>query len=210
MKKETASRRKEQGAETKKRLIESAKMLINKYGIDDVSVDAIVEAAGVSKGTFYVHFESKYTLLSSLITDYVDKVDMDYEAFLRTLPADAPSSAVLLSMVSKIFDVIENTIGYENIKTLYKVQITEPVHALTAMNYNRAIYQMFEAVLEKGIHRGEFGTSLPVEELTRHIMIAMRGLTYEWCIRYPTFNLKEQALTHFNLLLDGILAKRYE
>ncbi|MEL7565819.1 MAG: hypothetical protein AAGU27_13140 [Dehalobacterium sp.] len=63
---------------------------------------------------------------------------------------------------------------------------------------------MLSAILEKGIHRDEFKTSLPVNELTQHLILAMRGLTYEWCLRYPDFNLKEQAITHFKILLAGL------
>jgi hypothetical protein len=36
----------------------------------------------------------------------------------------------------------------------------------------------------------------------------MRGLTYEWCMRYPDFDLKSQAITHFEVLLMGIKSER--
>ena len=45
-----------------------------------------------------------------------------------------------------------------------------------------------------------------MDALTRHLIVAMRGITYEWCVRYPDFNLKEQALAHFQLLLEGLRA----
>lgn len=205
--KEGSSRRKEQGEATKKKLYDSARKLFGTYGVEDVSVDAIVEAAGVSKGTFYVHFVSKNALLSSLISDDVSGVDLDYEAYLNTLPADIPTRDTLLALVGKVFDVIENKIGYNTIRILYKVQLTEPAYAQKVTSYNRALYQMFCEVLDKGIRRGEFSSSLPTDELTRHLILAMRGLTYEWCLRYPDFNLKEQAMVHFRILLNGILAK---
>lgn len=204
MKKERISRRKEQGAETKKRIYRIAEELFNKHGVNEVSVDDIVEAAGVSKGTFYVHFESKDALLSSLISEYVDKVDMDYEAFLKTLPQGTPASDLLMAIVGEIFHMIEHTIGYEKIRTLYKVQLTNPAHTQKVTSYSRLLYQMLSDVLERGVRQGEFETSLPVDRLTRHLIMAMRGLVYEWCVRYPDFDLKEQALTHFGILLKGI------
>ncbi len=206
MKKEKMSRRKEQGAETKRKLYENAEKLFNEYGIDEVSIDTIVEATGVSKGTFYVHFESKDALLSSLITDYVDKVDMDYEAFLKSIPAKTSASDILIMLTGKIFDVIEHTIGYKNIRTLYRVQIGDFAQTRIVTSYSRSLYQMLRSLLEDGMRRGEFKTLLPVDELARHLIVAMRGLTYEWCMRYPDYNLKEQALAHFQLLLAGIEA----
>ena len=204
MKKKKSTRRKEQGEATKKKLFETAQRLFVEYGVDNVSVDNIVEAAGVARGTFYVHFESKDALISSLIIDYVDKVDMDYEAFLKTLPPDAPSADILLALAGRISDVIEHSLGFDNMRTLYKVQLTGAKHMKAASSYNRALYELFEAVLETGYNRGEFHMLLPAGELSRHLILAMRGLVYEWCIRYPDFNLKEQTLMHFKILLDGI------
>jgi hypothetical protein len=37
-------------------------------------------------------------------------------------------------------------------------------------------------------------------------MISLRGITYEWCIRYPDFDYKAQALSYFDLLLKGLRA----
>jgi AcrR family transcriptional regulator len=204
MKREKVSRRKEQGADTKKKLYEIARRLFAEHSVDDVSVDAIVEAAGVSKGTFYVHFDSKDALLSALISDNVDKVDKDYEAFLGTLPVGAPASGVLLSLVGEIADVLEHTIGHEDMRALYKLQLAGTVKAPSVSSNSRALYQMFSAVLENGISRGEFRSILPVDELSRHLIMAMRGLTYEWCMRYPDFDLKSQARMHFEILLAGI------
>jgi AcrR family transcriptional regulator len=50
---------------------------------DDISVDAIVEAAGVSKGTFYYHFRRKEDLLVDLGWATVDRVGAEAEAAYR-------------------------------------------------------------------------------------------------------------------------------
>ena len=70
--------------------------------------------------------------------------------------------------------------------------------------YNRKLYQMFADVLGRGIERGEFNANIPLETITKHFVMAIRGLSYEWCIRYPDFDLKEEALAHFRILLNGI------
>ena len=68
--------------------IQSAAKLFKKYGFADVSVDSIVEKAGVSKGTFYVHFDSKDALIVALTADYVNELDFDYKSFLDSFSAD--------------------------------------------------------------------------------------------------------------------------
>ena len=206
--KKIISRRQEQAAETKRKLYESAGGLFEQYDFDSVSVDSIVEAAGVSKGTFYVHFESKDALIASFLSDYVSSVDADYKAHLDSLPAGTTASEMLLSLIEKISDVLTGTIGCSKMKIVYKVQLTGSVSMEAVKGYNRELYKMFADVLGRGMKQGEFNTEFSLDTLTKHFVMAIRGLSYEWCIRYPDFDLKEQALTHFRILLDGIREAR--
>lgn len=198
------NRTKEQGAETKKRLFECAEKLFQQYDYKDVSVEAITKAAGVTKGTFYVHFDSKDTLYIALFSTYVEHLDLDYTAFLDSLPPDLPVADTLMAFVGEIIDLMVDKVGYDNLRTVYQLQLTNALDMHTITGYSREIYKLFNDILDRGIQRGEFKTSLPLEILTKHFVMAIRGLTYEWCIRYPDFNLKEQVLAHYKLLLFGI------
>lgn len=195
--------RQKKALETRKKIYDSAKYLFNIKGFDDVNVDEIVKLAKVAKGSFYVHFKSKDELISLLIQDYVKRVDTDYREYIERLPSDTPVSEVLLGLVGKIADVISETIGYEKMRNLYKTSLTDD-ESNAATDYNRELYLIFKNIIEKGIKVGEFHTDLPIEELARHFVSAYRGLTFEWCIRYPVINLKEQAIKHFKIMLSGI------
>lgn len=205
MKKEKISKRKIQAAETKKKIYQSAKSLFLEHGVEKVSVDSIVEAAGISKGSFYVHFESKDTLASILITDYVHEIDSEYKIYQESISNEVSASDFLILMTEKIAEVIMNKIGYGNMKTLYKSHITKKIDTKYSTSYDRALYKMFSDILERGLRRGEFKSDLPVDTVANHFILAMRGITFEWCIRYPDFNLKEQFLIHFKILLNGII-----
>ena len=198
------STRKIKAAETRNRIYKSAEELFAKNGFNDVSIDDIVKLANVAKGSFYVYFKSKDELIAILISDYIKRVDTEYEAYLKTLPIEMPIGDVFLSLVGKIADVITNTIGHENMKNLYKAYLSKDVRTDALVDYNRELYVIFKAILSKGMNQRVFHSDLPVEELSKHFVAAFRGLTLEWCIRYPDFNLKEQALLHFKILLAGI------
>lgn len=204
MKKEKINHRKEQAAETKKKLFESAAQLFGRFDFDEVTVDAIVEAAGVSKGTFYVHFDSKDALIGSFLSDYVSQVDADYQSHLDSLPAGTKAADILLSLIERIADILTGSIGYNRMRIVYKVQLTGAVNMEAVNGYNRELYKIFADVLGRGIAQGDFHTGLSLDALTKHFILAIRGLSYEWCIRYPDFDLKEQAIAHFNILLSGL------
>jgi len=196
--------RKVKALETKKKIYETAEQLFKNHGFENVSVDSIVEMAGVSKGTFYVHFNSKDTLIAALIADYVEKIDIDYKSYLESLASDTTTSDKLIFLTGIIAEIIDGTIGYEHMKFIYEAQLTRTINVNVVSNYNRDIYRMFSDVISQGILQGEFKADLSPDTISKHFLLAYRGLTYEWCIRYPDFNLKEQAIKHFKILLTGI------
>lgn len=189
---------------TKEKIYKSAEELFSQNDYNKVSVDAIVEKAGVSKGSFYVHFESKNALITMLLNDHVKVADADYRVFLDTFHKDASAETIILSLIETISDELIDKIGYGKIKAVYKAQIAKDVNTGAVMGYNRSLYKMFSDVLEMGIQKGELKSELSPNLLARHFMLAIRGITYEWCIRYPEFDLKTQAVEHFKILISGI------
>jgi AcrR family transcriptional regulator len=198
------SKRKLQAQETKKKLLQAARQLYKEYDFENVSVDSIVEAAGVSKGAFYVHFESKNALETILIADYVNEVDLDYHTFLEELEPATPMSDALMALTGKIADVISSEIGYHNMKSLYKAHLTQSIDSDAAMSYGRDLYKAFTKIIEKGVQQEECRTDIPVDILVKHCILAIRGVTFEWCVRYPDFDLREEYLNHFEIILKGI------
>lgn len=204
MKEKKFDKRKVQGAETKKRLYEIAEKLFAQHEFANVSVEDITDEAGITKGAFYVHFASKDELIALLIADYAARADMDYKAFLETLPSNMTTSDVLLTLIEKIVDVLMNKIGCNNMKKVYQMMLAGTVDTEAVKGYSRDIYTLFYSIIEKGIWREELKKDLPVDVLSQHLVMAIRGISYEWCIRYPDFDLKEQSMEHFRLLLEGI------
>ena len=204
MREKKLDKRKMQGAETKKQLYEIAKRLFTERNFSDVNVEDITDEADITKGAFYVHFESKDALIAILIADYVSQADTDYKTFLEMLPDDMHASEVLLALTQRIAEALANTIGCENMKKVYQMLLAGTVDTEAVKGYTRELYTLFHAVLEKGIRRGELSSSLPLEELSRHFVMAIRGVSYEWCVRYPDFDLREQSIAHIRLLIEGI------
>lgn len=204
MKKEKLSKRKIQAAETKKRIYEAAQKLIIEYGIENISVNSIVKAAEVSKGAFYVHFESKDALVADLINDYTNIADMDYKSFLMEVSDRDSVLDILILLAEKISDFIHLNIGVENMRVLYKGHLTKTINTASAMDYNRELYKLFTEIMERGVRQGELRVDIPVDSLAKHMILAIRGITFEWCIRYPDLNLKEQVYDHFKILLYGL------
>lgn len=199
-------KRRQRADETRKKIYQCAERLFTEHDPNTVSVDAIVRAAGVSKGSFYVHFASKDALFMELVNDRVALVDTKYQSFADSLPEDMPIKDMMLSLMDNISDVLMADIGVENMAIVYRAQLAGDAGVQSVASYSREIYGMFRRVLDRGIARGELRTDMPADVLTRHLMMALRGITYEWCIRHPDFDYKAQAQAHLILLLEGLSA----
>lgn len=193
-----------QGAETKQNILKTAAGLFSEYGFDTVSVDTIVERAGISKGGFYVHFASKDALTAVLIDEYVSRLDLSYAAYVKSFPEDAEASEVLRSLVGKIADIITDEVGYNLIRIAYRIQIDRKIPNGMLLSSNRDLNTVFGDLLLRGVRQGEFREELDAKTVAEQFVTVSRGFTYEWCIRYPEFQLKDELLRHFDLLLSGI------
>lgn len=189
---------------TKSKIYKSAKELFALNGLENVSVDSIVEKAGVAKGTFYIYFESKEALITTLITEHINQLDINYLTHIESFSPDFNAVDLLFELVDKIVYEMIVTIGYSSIRLVYSIQLNNPAFTSRISNYSRGIYKNFCLVIEKGILQGEFCPDLNVEIISQHCVLSLRGLVYEWCIRYPNFDFQTQAKQHFKLLVEGI------
>lgn len=195
------------GEKTKQKLFDTAFNLFNQYGLENITVDRIVEKAGVAKGTFYIYFESKDVLIAEFISDYASKVDTGYRAVLDAFSPETPSSHILLALIGKIAETLTDNIGYTSMRTVYQLLLSDNIDTGAVTVYDRDLYQIFVVLIRRGMDTGEFVSFLSPQELSRHFVMAIRGLCYEWCFRYPDFDLKSQASTHFRILLNGIKSR---
>jgi len=54
-------------AESRRRILEEAGRLFRRHGYEGVGIDAIMQAAGLTRGAFYAHFPSKRDLFAEVI-----------------------------------------------------------------------------------------------------------------------------------------------
>ncbi len=70
-----------------RRLTEAGYALFNQHGYNATGIQQIADAAGVPKGSFYNHFESKEAFAARIIQDYAGKVDLFWQDTLKDAPA---------------------------------------------------------------------------------------------------------------------------
>ncbi len=56
---------------TRSSIVESARMLFNRHGFKDVTIDMVMENAGLTRGGFYNHFNSKEALYKAAVSSFL-------------------------------------------------------------------------------------------------------------------------------------------
>lgn len=68
--------------DTRQRLLEAAEKVTLQEGVSKMTLDAVCEEAGVSKGGLFYHFSGKDELISGMISRLVERFEHDIEANL--------------------------------------------------------------------------------------------------------------------------------
>jgi TetR/AcrR family transcriptional repressor of nem operon len=90
----------EQFAENRQRIIEVAGRLFRQKGFEGIGVDAIMEAAGLTHGGFYGHFDSKANLAELACSAGLEKSKQKWETLAQASP-EAAIAEIARSYLSK-------------------------------------------------------------------------------------------------------------
>jgi AcrR family transcriptional regulator len=90
--------------QTRSRILDSARRLFNRNGLTEVSIDAIMAGAGLTRGGFYSHFGSKEELYAEAILHFVTcrpPPDWQRAAFEQPLQGPALAQAIVAAYLSR-------------------------------------------------------------------------------------------------------------
>lgn len=82
-----------EGADSRTALLDAAASVFAAKGYSGATVEEVVAAAGLSKGTFYWNFKSKEDLFQTLLNERIDRPARALMEITRTAPADRPTAS---------------------------------------------------------------------------------------------------------------------
>ncbi len=161
----------------KDELLEAAGNLFLENGYRDTSINSIVEAVGVSKGTFYYYFDSKEDVVDGIVekiskpiyqkiddiiaNDSVTAVEKLNEIFSTWMQMELEETEILRKVFSMVYKP-------ENLRLRDKIQ-KEAVE--------KTAFKLTE-VIEQGVEEGTFETRFP-EEVSYLVLWMGMGLEEE-------------------------------
>ena len=193
------SRQQQKSKETKERIFQAAKEILQKSGYEKLSIKNICDVAGVSNGSFYHHFKSKDDLLS-----YHVEEQPSVNPELLDIPSDKEDAkeaivGVYLNYASYCYvlgvDFISGYYHTKNEALNPDIRTERPYPIVTVQKY-----------LEKAVAANAIQLKLSIEEVVTDIRMLVIGNAFEWALRNGEVDMKENIRRSISHYLDGVLA----
>ena len=160
---------------TRAALLESALDLFGNKGFAGTSLDEITSRAGVTKGAFYHHFQSKEDLLRLIHDEFVD---YELVAMRRTLASTNDPAEQLVELLREFMRSVE--LYRDNVRVFFQERRYLTGDRFAAVKAKRDEFdQMFYGVIRRGVEQGMFRRDIDPRVASFGIL-GMCGWSHHW------------------------------
>jgi AcrR family transcriptional regulator len=156
---------------TKKRLIEVARQLFAKNGVESTTMNDIAEASQRGRRTLYTYFGSKADIYKAVIESEFDVLYKKMDDVLkRNVPADEKLIMLVFTRIDAIKEVVfrNGTLRAGFFRDIWRVENVRK-------EFDRKEIQYLEAILKAGIEQGVFVVN-DIRHTAKIVHYALKGL----------------------------------
>ncbi|MCA9988618.1 MAG: TetR/AcrR family transcriptional regulator [Anaerolineales bacterium] len=195
--------------ERRNEILAAALQAFSENGYDKTSIDDVVRATGLSKGTIYWYFKNKQALFTALMEFVVDGLFADFEQVLSS-SQPMPPRAALTAILDGINAVLEMNPKAASMTVDFMLQ---GLHYPEMQQRYAAFYAEFISglggIIQRGIDDGEFREVDPYAAAAAFIGlgdgIMMQALIAPQIALDWDWEVKKVLLTAEQLFLQGLL-----
>lgn len=164
---------------TRQAILDSALALFESQGFHATSVQAVADHAGVTKGAFYHHFESKEELVQIIHDEFVDyQLEKIHEILATVEGPEAQLRALIKMSVKSVVEYREHVAVYFQERRYLVGERFEAVK-----RKREEVSKASEGIVQRGIDEGVFRGSVDAKIATFGV-VGMSAWTYQW-LRTP-------------------------
>jgi AcrR family transcriptional regulator len=199
------SRRARKKAAIRERIVTTGIELFSRYGIADVTVEQIAEAADIGKGTVYNYFQTKEDIVVAFMLDVERRVQAKLGKFTAS---KAPVEELLSQFIRMQFRMKARRVDF--VRAMLRQMFTQtdkfvPYMAEMQKIIDPALEALFRSLQDRGAIRDDLNiTELIVVFKTMHM-----GLTALWAIEGPPFRTTERVVRQeMKLFCEGLRPRK--
>ena len=170
---------------TKEHIIITSFKLFLQKGYKEVTMSMIVKAAGLSKGAFYHHFESKEKLFAETLDNMFFSISpFNNEMIINPEVSFFDYMQMYIENINKMAKMIATYVDEEASEIGYFRLILDVVNY--APNFHKKIEEtkkneltFWRKIVENGIRKGEIKETLDIEILSKHFQWLQDGVAID-------------------------------
>lgn len=180
-------------------------LLFEKKGFSETSIQDIVEALGVTKGTFYYYFQSKEELLMDIHLGYIDDL---LERQQKIIASGTKSRDILVGIVELLIGDIEEhgpsgRVFFREMRHLGEANAEE-------VKRKRERFRLeIEGLIRKGIQESEFRSGIQ-PDIAAFAILGVTNWSYQWFHPGGAIPADRLAEIFSDMVLNGIIEKKEE
>lgn len=190
------TKRQIQAQNTKDLIYKTAIEMMEQKGFQNIKVEEICKAAGVSVGSFYNCFKTKYEILDEVFK----KLDNYMLDVALKQPKDEHSNSI--DKIINFFEIYSNynvNRGIDFVKQLYGF------HNNLFITKGRGLQSVLQNIIEEGQNLGELRKDISPDDTVEYLFVAVRGAVYNWCLHNGDFDLIEYVSGYVRKLMKAIV-----
>lgn len=187
--------------QTQKKLMDSVIHLAQEKNYDNITVQEICAAAGVSTGSFYHQFRSKDELVHEAYQNIDWLLTKEFVAEYNLLPPLQALDRLLQLYISYVQDKIGLIIAQ-----YYQVLLKNP--NVPRYDPNRPYCREIRRILTQGIQEQVIDSQYKPEYLTWSVMRLVRGLLFDWVIQGGRYDLMERYSLDYKIFVRGLTPRK--
>ncbi|MCF0140939.1 MAG: TetR/AcrR family transcriptional regulator [Mogibacterium sp.] len=183
---------------TRNRIVNTAWKLFYEQGYDDTTIDDIIEAAHISRGSFYHYFDGKDALIGGITYLFDDA----YDEICAHLDSNLSPIEKLLTLTQESFFMIENTVPVHLLSKIMSSQLAGSSDS-SLLNPDRTYFKVIRQIVTEGKEKQVFKESYSVNEIVVAYALFERGLMYDWCISNGNYSFSRYSRNMMKIFLTG-------
>lgn len=198
-------RTKEEAAITRKQILKQALAVFSQKGYAATTLNDIAQAANVTRGAVYHHFNGKADLYNSLIREYSDRGG-------QIMNEAVSEGGTLLDILRRVFvRQLENIEDDHEMRALMELYLfkTGMIPELELgrqqqLESGKELIGMLTGIMAQGIEQGLLRSDIEPNEMALGYLAYQNGLIQLWLSIPKQFSLKESAHSFADILIAGI------
>lgn len=191
---------------TKSELLDAAERLFSAQGVANTSMMQVAEAAGVTRGAIYHHFDNKLDLIDSMM----ERVRLPFDQMLEQTSqrhVDNPL-ALLRARLLNIVELLQHDPHTQSVINILfhkceYVNETLPIHFRHVRARNNCIDECI-VLLQQAIERGQLPASTNPAKIVVVMVAMIDGIIYNWLLDTDYFNVVDAAEQALDTFISGL------